>query len=134
MENVRNDLGMGCIGSLSTPVEEKAFLKTLKDIMGTPSIRHSKLFDKTIERVALLGGSGSFATEAAIGQGADVFITADLKYHDFYKAEKHLILVDVGHFESEQFTKKIIVEFLSKNFPNFAFISSKTETNPVHYF
>ena len=134
LENVRNDLGMGCVGSLPTPVEEKAFLKTLKDIVGTPSIKHSKLFNKNIERVALLGGSGSFATEAAIGQGADVFITADLKYHDFYKAEKHLILVDVGHFESEQFTKKIIIEFLSKNFPNFAFISSKTETNPVHYF
>ena len=134
LENVRNDLGMGCVGSLPRPVEEKAFLKTLKDIVGTPSIKHSKLFNKNIERVALLGGSGSFATEAAIGQGADVFITADLKYHDFYKAEKHLILVDVGHFESEQFTKKIIIEFLSKNFPNFAFISSKTETNPVHYF
>ena len=134
LENVRSDLGMGCIGQLTKPIGEEAFLAELKAILGTPMLRHSALLGKKIERVALLGGSGSFAIDAAKGQNADVFITADLKYHDFYKGENRILLIDAGHYESEQFTKKIIMEFLSKNFPNFAFISSKTETNPVHYF
>ena len=82
----------------------------------------------------MLGGSGSFAIDEVRRQKADVFITADLKYHDFFKGENNILLIDAGHYESEQFTKKIIMEFLSKNFPNFAFISSKTDTNPVHYF
>lgn len=134
LENVDEQLGMGCIGNLAEPVAEEVFLRHLKKIVGTPCFRHSALLGKKIARVALLGGSGSFAIEAALRQQADVFITADLKYHDFFKAEKKCLLLDIGHFESEQFTKKTIIEFLSKNFPNFAFISSKTDTNPVHYF
>ena len=78
--------------------------------------------------------TGSFAIDAAKGQNANVLITADLKYHDFYKGENRILLIDAGHYESEQFTKKTIMKFLSENFPNFAFISSKTDTNPVHYF
>lgn len=134
LENVQSDLGMGCIGQLTKPIAEQEFLTELKAILGTPMLRHSVLLGKKIERVALLGGSGSFAIDAAKGQNADVFITADLKYHDFYKGENRILLIDAGHYESEQFTKKIIMEFLSKNFPNFAFVSSKTYTNPVHYF
>ncbi|NCG04529.1 MAG: Nif3-like dinuclear metal center hexameric protein [Bacteroidetes bacterium] len=134
LENTRTDLGMGCIGKLPKPMAEKDFTQNLKDILGTPMFRHSSFLGKDIERVALLGGSGSFAIDAAKHQNADVFITADLKYHDFFKGENKILLIDAGHYESEQFTKKIIMEFLSKNFPNFAFISSKTDTNPVHYF
>ena len=134
LENSRTDLGMGCIGELPKPVAEEGFIQKLKDILGTPMFRHSSFLGKKIERVALLGGSGSFAIDAAKRHGADVFITADLKYHDFFKAENSILLVDVGHYESEQHTKKIIMEFLSKNFPSFAFISSKTDTNPIHYF
>ncbi len=134
LENTRTDLGMGCMGQLPNPIEEQDFFKDLKNILNTPMLRHSGFMGKKIERVALLGGSGSFAINAAKHQNADVFITADLKYHDFFKSENKVLLIDVGHYESEQFTKKIIMEFLSKNFPNFAFISSKTDTNPVHYF
>ena len=134
LENTRTDLGMGCMGQLPNPIEEQDFFEDLKNILNTPMLRHSGFMGKKIERVALLGGSGSFAIDAAKHQNADVFITADLKYHDFFKSENKVLLIDVGHYESEQFTKKIIMEFLSKNFPNFAFISSKTDTNPVHYF
>ena len=134
LENTRTDLGMGCIGQLSKPIAEQDFLRKLKGILGTPILRHSGFLEKDIERVALLGGSGSFAIDEVRRQKADVFITADLKYHDFFKGENNILLIDAGHYESEQFTKKIIMEFLSKNFPNFAFISSKTDTDPVHYF
>jgi len=125
---------MGCIGNLPTGEQETDFLKKLKAILGTPVLRHSALLGKHIKRVAILGGSGSFAIESAMAQGADAYITADLKYHDFFRAEASCLLVDVGHYESEQFTKTTIMEHLNKNFPNFAFISSKTDTNPVHYF
>ena len=134
LENIRTDLGMGCVGKLPKPIAEQEFIQKLKGVLGTPILRHSGFLEKDIERVALLGGSGSFAIDAAKHQNADVFITGDLKYHDFYKGENAIVLIDAGHYESEQFTKKIIMEFLSKNFPNFAFISSKTDTNPVHYF
>jgi dinuclear metal center YbgI/SA1388 family protein len=134
IENVRTDLGMGCVGMLEEALDEHAFLSKLKAVLGTPSLRHSRLTGKKIARVALLGGAGSFAIEAAKRQGADAFVTADLKYHDFFKGEKDCLLVDVGHYESEQFTKNTIIEYLSKNFPSFAFISSQTVTNPVYYF
>ena len=134
LENIRTDLGMGCIGKLPKPVAEQEFIQKLKGVLGTPILRHSGFLEKDIECVALLGGSGSFAIDAAKRKNADVLITADLKYHDFFKGENDILLIDAGHYESEQFTKKIIMEFLSKNLPNFAFISSKTDTNPVHYF
>lgn len=134
LENSRSDLGMGCIGQLRCSIKESDFLKKLKEILGTPTIRHSALLDKHIKRVAILGGSGSFAIESAVAQGADAYITADLKYHDFFRAESRCLLIDVGHYESEQFTKKTIMKHLNENFPNFAFISSKTDTNPVHYY
>ena len=134
LENTRTDIGMGCMGELPTAIEEKEFLKNIKEILGTPLLKHSALLNKKIKRVALLGGSGSFAIDTAKAKNCDVFITADMKYHDFFKSENQCLLVDVGHYESEQFTKKIIIEHLRKNFPNFAFISSKTDTNPVHYF
>ena len=85
------------------------------------------------KKVAVLGGSGSFAIHNAIRAGADAFISADFKYHDFFKAENKILLTDVGHYESEQFTKKLLVDYLSKKFSNFAIILSEKSTNPIHY-
>jgi putative NIF3 family GTP cyclohydrolase 1 type 2 len=102
--------------------------------MKTNSIRHSRLLNKKIKRVAVLGGSGSFAIKDSIEQKADAYVTADLKYHDFFEANKQIVLIDIGHYESEQFTKNLIHDYLRKKFPNFAIILATTNTNPVNYF
>ncbi|WP_410879990.1 Nif3-like dinuclear metal center hexameric protein [Myroides sp. DW712] len=133
LENKLQNVGMGMLGELEQPMEEKDFLEMVKEKTGTGGIRHSALLGKPIQKVAVLGGSGSFAIKAAIQQKADVFITADLKYHQFYEAENQLVLADIGHFESERYTKNYIVEFLSKKMPNFAVILSTVNTNPVNY-
>ena len=96
-------------------------------------IRHSALLNGKIKTVAVLGGSGSFAIQAAKAQGADAYITADLKYHDFFQAENDILLVDIGHFESEQFTKELLYHYIQNKFTNFATVLSKTTTNPIKY-
>ncbi len=101
--------------------------------MNTKCIRHSKFINKSIKRIAVLGGSGSFAINAAKASGADLFVTADLKYHDFFGAENDIVLADIGHYESEQFTKTFLVDYLSKKITNFAIVLSNTNTNPVNY-
>ncbi|MEP5339900.1 MAG: Nif3-like dinuclear metal center hexameric protein [Algibacter sp.] len=134
IENKNQNIGMGMVGELNTPMEVKTFLKYLKTKMNTELIRHSALLDKPIKKIAILGGSGSFAIQAAKRADADVFITADLKYHDFFAAEKSIVLADIGHYESEQFTKNLLVAYLTKKISNFAIVLSKTNTNPVKYF
>ena len=134
LENTNQHIGMGMIGELKNPMDEKHFLNFVKTKMNTPLIRHTSLLGKNIKKIAVLGGSGSFAIEAAKVSGADAFITADLKYHDFFTAENQLLLLDIGHFESEQFTKNLLVAFLIKKITNFAVVLSKTNTNPVKYF
>jgi putative NIF3 family GTP cyclohydrolase 1 type 2 len=101
--------------------------------MQCEAIRHSDFIGKPIKKVALLGGAGSFAIANAISAGANVFLTADLKYHQFYEAEKQIILADIGHFESERYTKNYIVDYLRKKILNFAIILSEENTNPVKY-
>ncbi|SDS61174.1 Nif3-like dinuclear metal center hexameric protein [Gramella sp. MAR_2010_147] len=133
LENKNQHLGMGMIGELNSPADEKNFLNHLKETFTTGCVRHSKLLDKPIKKVAVLGGSGAFAIENARAAGADIFITADLKYHDFYKAEEKLVLADIGHYESEQFTKNLLYSFLSKKISSFALILADTNTNPIHY-
>ncbi|WP_060875228.1 Nif3-like dinuclear metal center hexameric protein [Myroides odoratus] len=133
LANTLQNVGMGMIGELKEPMDEIAFLQMVKEKTGTGGIRHSALLNKPIQKVAVLGGSGSFAIKAALQQKADAFITADLKYHQFYEAENQLVLADIGHFESERYTKNYIVEFLSKKMPNFAVILSTVNTNPVNY-
>ncbi|MFT5215936.1 MAG: dinuclear metal center YbgI/SA1388 family protein [Glaciecola sp.] len=133
LENKNQHIGMGMIGELPEPLNETAFLKDLKIKMNTSAIRHSQLLHKPIKKIAVLGGSGSFAVSAAKALGADVFITADLKYHDFFQAENSILLADIGHYESEQFTKSLLVTYLTKKIPNFAIILSNTNTNPVKY-
>ncbi|MGQ8869044.1 Nif3-like dinuclear metal center hexameric protein [Myroides sp. TSA_177.3] len=133
LANKLQNVGMGMIGELKEPMDEIAFLQMVKEKTGTGGIRHSALLNKPIQKVAVLGGSGSFAIKAALQQKADAFITADLKYHQFYESENQLVLADIGHFESERYTKNYIVEFLSKKMPNFAVILSTVNTNPVNY-
>ena len=127
-------IGMGRIGDLVKPLNEQKFLNFVKTQMNTKLIRHSKLLNKKIKKVAVLGGSGAFAIKNSIEKKADAYITSDLKYHNFFEANNQILLIDMGHFESEQFTKNLIHESLIKKFPNFAIILSSTVTNPVNYY
>jgi dinuclear metal center YbgI/SA1388 family protein len=133
INNTHQNIGLGMTGELEQPMEEKAFLELVKDKMQADGIRHSAFTGKQVKKVAVLGGSGSFAIKSAIAAGADVFLTADLKYHQFYEAEGKLLLADIGHFESERYTKNYIVDYLTKKIPNFAIILSEENTNPVKY-
>ena len=101
--------------------------------MKTDCIRHSKLLGKSVKKVAVLGGSGSFAIGHAIAANADAYVTSDVKYHEFFKAENKLIIADIGHYESEQFTKTLLVDYLTKKIPNFAVVLSENNTNPIYY-
>ncbi|SRX54086.1 Nif3-like dinuclear metal center hexameric protein [Aequorivita sp. CIP111184] len=133
LENQNQHLGMGMIGEFEKAMDEKEFLQFLKKTMKTDCVRHSEFLKKPIKKVALLGGSGSFAIEAAKKAGADAFISADLKYHDFFKAENTILLADIGHYESEQYTKDLLHSFLKKKITNFAVLLSQTNTNPISY-
>ena len=134
LENNNQQIGMGMIGELETPLNENDFLKFLKESMKTNCVRHSKLNQNTISKIAVLGGSGSFAINAAKQAGSDVFVTADLKYHDFFNAENSILLADIGHYESEQFTKELLVSFLNKKISTFAVVLSQINTNPITYY
>jgi dinuclear metal center YbgI/SA1388 family protein len=133
LQNQHQNIGLGMIGEFESPMNEKDFLALVKDKMQADGIRHSAFLGKSIKKVAVLGGSGSFAIKNAIQADADAFLTADLKYHQFYEAENRLLLADIGHFESERYTKNYIVDFLRKKILNFAIILSEENTNPVKY-
>lgn len=133
LDNTNQHIGMGMIGELEKEVDEMVFLKSVKQRMNTELIRHSSYIGKKIKKVAVLGGSGAFAIEHAKRAGADVFITSDIKYHEFFKAENKIIIADIGHYESEQFTKTFLVRYLTKKSPNFAVVLSVSNTNPVNY-
>ncbi|MEM5564098.1 Nif3-like dinuclear metal center hexameric protein [Psychroserpens sp. AS72] len=133
LDNYNQNIGMGMVGELKNAQDTVKFLAFVKEKMNVPFIKHSEISKNKIKKVAVLGGSGSFAISAAKRAGADVFITADLKYHDFFSAEKEIILADIGHYESEQFTKNFLVEYLSKKITNFAVVLSTTNSNPVKY-
>ncbi len=133
LENKHQYLGMGMIGSLSESLSEEEFIELVKNKMRVPYVRHSALLGKPIRNIAVLGGSGAFAIGAAKKEGADVFVTSDLKYHKFYAAENKILLLDIGHYESEQFTKNLLVDYLKKKIPNFAIALSESITNPINY-
>lgn len=133
LDNKNQDVGLGMTGFLPEPMDEMAFLRQVQKSFNAQGIRHSALRDEPINKVAVLGGSGSFAIQEAINAGADAFITADLKYHQYYQAEGKILLLDIGHYESEQFTKKILADFLKEKFSNFAIILSDEDTNPIKY-
>lgn len=133
LQNPHQNIGLGMIGELENPMNESKFLELVKTKMQCGGIRHSTLLGKPIKKVAVLGGSGSFAIKNAIQAKADIYLTSDLKYHNFYEAENQIVLADIGHFESERFTKNYIVDFLKKKIPNFAVNFSEENTNPVKY-
>lgn len=133
LQNAHQNIGLGMIGELETPMNETDFLTLVKDKMQCGGIRHSNLLGKKVSKIAVLGGSGSFAIKNAIQAKADIFLTADLKYHNFYEAENQIVLADIGHFESERFTKNYIVDFLKEKITNFAIVLSEENTNPVKY-
>ena len=133
LENSNPNLGMGMIGHLPKSMKPSSFLKFVKKTLGTPSLRHSQLGTNNIDRVAVLGGSGSFAIQAAKRKKVDAYITADLKYHDFYEGNQSFLVVDAGHYETEQHTKKLILNYLTEKLPNFAILLSEVDTNPIKY-
>lgn len=134
LDNENQDLGMGRIGELEQEISEEEFLLKLKKNFLTPCIRHTVLRNKPIKKVAVLGGSGSFAIKNAISQGADTFVTADITYHKFFQAEGKILLIDIGHYESEQYTKNLIYNYLTGNIGSIPIYISEYNTNPVNYF
>jgi dinuclear metal center YbgI/SA1388 family protein len=133
IENNFPSAGMGMIGQLSKPCDEIEILNLIKRVFGCKVIKHTELLNKKIRKIAVCGGSGSFLINNAIAEGADLFITADLKYHDYFEADKKIVLADIGHYESEQFTKEVLKEIILKKFPTFALRLSDVKTNPVSY-
>jgi dinuclear metal center YbgI/SA1388 family protein len=134
LENRWQETGSGMFGILTEEMEETAFLQHVKKNLKTNMIRHTRLLGKAVKKVAVCGGSGSFLLHNAIHAGADCFITADFKYHQFFDADGNIVIADIGHYESEQFTPELIYGLLSQKFPTFAPLFSKVNTNPVNYF
>ncbi len=134
LANKYDRAGSGAIGELEKPLDEQSFLRLLKERFNTSVIRHTGLLDKKIKRIALCGGSGSFLLSRAITSGADAFVSGDFKYHQFFDADSRILVADIGHYESEQFTKEIFYELLTKKFTKFAVYLSEVNTNPVNYF
>jgi dinuclear metal center YbgI/SA1388 family protein len=134
LANTHPDVGSGLIGQLLEPMEEVAFLERIRETFRVPVIRHTRLTGRPIERVAVCGGAGSFMISKALGAGAQFYITSDVKYHEFFDAGEGMVLADIGHFESEQFTVDLLFKVLREKFRNFAVLKSETITNPVNYF
>lgn len=129
-----SDIGAGMLGKLLQPMREQDFLQHLKTSLKTNCIRHTAMRGKPVHSVAVCGGAGSFLLADALRAGADAFVTADFKYHEFFDAEGKLMIADVGHFESEQFTIELLRDIVRDKFPTFALHLTSLNTNPVHYF
>jgi dinuclear metal center YbgI/SA1388 family protein len=134
LENIYKQAGSGMAGELPEPLSETVFLEKLKEIFRTGIIRHSQLLRKKLKKVAVCGGSGSQFLDQAISSGAGIYITSDIRYHQFFDADKRIIIADIGHYESEQFTTELFHELIMKKFPKFAVHFSEVYTNPVNYY
>jgi len=134
LDNVSAGIGSGLVGELPDETGETAFLQQLKDSFGLKIIRHTALAGKKVKKIALCGGAGSFLVNAAIRCGADFYITGDMKYHEFFDANGQLVIADIGHYESEQFSIDLLIDLLTEKFPNFAVLKTGVNTNPVQYF
>ena len=132
--NYNSGRGSGLIGDLEIAEDENAFLAKLQTLFKTPVLKHTPFTGKKIKKVALCGGAGSFLIHKAKASGADIFITSDVKYHEFFDADGEIILADIGHYESEQFTIDLLFDLLREKFPNFALLKTGVNTNPVQYF
>jgi dinuclear metal center YbgI/SA1388 family protein len=133
LSNTDNETGAGMIGDLESPVHIMDFLELLKKKLRVKVIRHTEPVKEKIQKIALCGGSGSFLLPDAIARGADIFISGDFKYHEFFDAENHLVIADIGHYESEQFTKELIYDKLVEKFTNIALHFTEVNTNPIKY-
>ena len=125
--------GSGVVGELLCPMDEMDFLQRTKTVFHAGCIKYSNLRNRRIRRVALCGGAGAFLISQAIASDADVFITGEIKYHDYFGYDEHILLAEVGHYETEQYTKDIFCDIITKKFPNFAVHYTKVETNPINY-
>ena len=134
LENKYLLAGSGMIGELPEEIEETEFLRKIQHTFNLKVIRHSSLLGLMVKRVAVCGGAGSFLIPEAVRSRATMFLTGDLKYHQFFEAENKIVLADIGHFESEQYTSELIYELIIKKFPNFAVRLTEASTNPVNYF
>jgi len=133
-DNTNQALGAGIIGELDEALEKNDFLAFLKSNMNLHVIKHTGGPQRKLKKVAICGGSGSFLLNASIKASADVYISADFKYHEYFDAENHLMICDIGHYESEVATKDLLYDILSKNFSSFALNLSEIDTNPISYF
>lgn len=133
LQNTNQEIGSGMVGELKHPVPARDFLLGLKESMQTGMIRHTEVHKETVSRIAVCGGAGSFLLNKAIRARADVFITGDFKYHDFFEADQKIIIADIGHYESEQFTKDLLYDRLREKFTNIALRLTEVETNPINY-
>lgn len=134
LSNDNQRVGSGLLGELPEALDETGFLHMLMTSFELKLIKHTPLLGKKIKKVAVCGGSGSFLSGKALAAGADVYITSDIKYHEFFDANDRILLADIGHWESEQFTTDLLVDILQAKFPTFAVLKSGVKTNPVHYF
>ncbi|MCA6448778.1 MAG: Nif3-like dinuclear metal center hexameric protein [Chitinophagaceae bacterium] len=134
LSNDNQLVGSGLLGELPEALDETGFLHMLKTSFELKMVKHTPLLGKKIKKVAVCGGSGSFLSGKALAAGADVYVTSDIKYHEFFDANDRILLADIGHWESEQFTTDLLVEILQAKFPTFAVLKSGVKTNPVHYF
>lgn len=132
--NKHTEVGSGMTGELKTPMVEDDFLNHVKKVFRVPVVKHTQKMGKLIKKVAICGGSGRFLLKNAINSGSDAFITSDFKYHEFFDAENRILLIDTGHYESEQFTPEIFYSIIQKKFTKFAIHLSKINTNPISYF
>jgi hypothetical protein len=134
LTNKLTNVGAGMVALLPQEMDNMGFLALVKEKMQAKVIRHTSLLPKKIKKVAVCGGAGSFLLKEAIAAGADAFITADFKYHEFFDAENKLIICDIGHYETEQFTSNLLIDNIQEKFPNFAIRLTEHNTNPINYF
>ena len=134
LENQYQETGSGIIGELKEHSSETELFKLLARVFNLKIIKHTPLLGKECKKIAVCGGAGSFLINTAKAAGADVYITSDVKYHEFFDADDKMLLADIGHYESEQFTIDLLFDLLSNKFPNFALLKTGLITNPVQYF
>jgi len=134
LENAHQNVGSGLIGELQKPISAREFLHQIKKAFQLIVIKHTPLLDNLVTKVAICGGAGSFLIKSAISAGADFYITGDVKYHEFFDADEKLVIADIGHFESEQYTIDLLFDVLRNKFHNFAVLKTGVSTNPVSYF
>ncbi len=134
LANAHQGIGAGVLGELPKALVQREFLQLLKEAFSLTAIRHTALLDRPISRVALCGGSGAFLIGKAKAAGADAYVTADVKYHEFFEADGRLLLADIGHYGSEQFTMHLIRRRLGEVFPTFATRLTETVTDPIHHY